>query len=451
METPAFAAALARPVPRYTSYPTAPQFGPAVSAATYANWLGRLSAHVPASLYLHIPYCNQLCWYCGCHTRVASNEDSLWRYCDALLEEIRLVKEAIGPRRLPLARVHWGGGTPTTLSPDALRRIHQTLTASFDIAPKAEIAVEIDPRTLSEPLVDALADIGTTRVSFGVQDFDAAVQAAINRIQPFEMTRDAINALRGRGIESINLDLVYGLPLQTTESVQRTISKALALAPDRIALFGYAHVPWLKRHQSLIDEGDLPGPEARWQQAGAAAEMLLDAGYVQIGIDHFALPKDSLAVATREGRLHRNFQGYTDDASDILIGLGASAISSLPAGYAQNTTDVAQWLSAIESGALAITRGIHVGDDDRVRRSIIERLMCDLRVDLRDVARPGAAVGPLLAEANPGLQQLERLGIVTVTGPVIQVAPAARPLARVVASTFDAYLAAGKGRHSAAV
>ena len=446
-----FATALARSVPRYTSYPTAPQFGPIVSPQTYTSWLNGLLPRERASVYLHIPYCQQLCWYCGCHTRVASGKDTLRRYCDALVAEIGLVADAIGNHRHPVARVHWGGGTPTALDPNDLRRIHRVLTGSFDIAAEAEIAVEIDPRTLSQPMVDVLTEIGTSRVSFGVQDFDPAVQAAINRFQPFDMTQRAVNWLRNAGVTSINLDLVYGLPLQTEESIRQTVGLVLALAPDRIALFGYAHVPWLKRHQSLIKESELPGPAARWRQAQTAAEALIGAGYLQIGIDHFARPEDRLAAAATEGRLHRNFQGYTDDESDCLIGLGASAISSFPAGYAQNAADVPQWLSAIESGSLATARGTCVSDDDRLRRAIIERLMCDLRVDLRDVARPAAPVGPLLAEATPSLKQLERLGIIALSGPVIQVTPEARPLARVVAATFDAYLAAGTGRHSAAV
>lgn len=451
MHADRFATALARPVPRYTSYPTAPQFGAGVSPQTYADWLGGLPPETPVSAYLHVPYCQQLCWYCGCHTRVSSGEETLRRYCDALVGEIRLVAETIGPRRQPVKRIHWGGGTPTTLEPQELRRIHEVLAGAFDIAPDSEIAVEIDPRTLTQPMVDTLAAIGTSRVSFGVQDFDPAVQAAINRIQPFDMTRSAVDRLRAAGIGSVNLDLVYGLPLQTEESVRHTVGQALALAPERIALFGYAHVPWLKRHQSLIKESELPGPEERWRQAQAAAAILTEAGYRQIGIDHFALPGDRLAQAATEGRLHRNFQGYTDDESEYLIGLGASAISSFPAGYAQNTADVRQWLSAIERGALATARGTIVSDDDRVRRAIIERLMCDLRVDLRKVVGLPTPIGPLLAEARPGLQQLERLGIVSLSGPVIEVAPEARSLARIVAAAFDAYLATGQGRHSAAV
>jgi len=442
---------LARSVPRYTSYPTAPQFGSTVSPGTYADWLRELPRTTPASVYLHIPYCQQLCWYCGCHTRVASGNDTLRRYCDALISEIRLVADTIGSRRHPVSRIHWGGGTPTALAPDDIKRIHETLTGAFDIAADAEIAVEIDPRTLSRPMVDALAAIGTSRVSFGVQDFDSHVQNAINRHQPFDMTERAVNWLREAGIGSVNLDLVYGLPLQTEDSVRRTVELALALAPERIALFGYAHVPWLKRHQSLINESDLPGPAERWRQAQAAARILTEAGYCQIGIDHFAQPRDRLAVAASEGRLHRNFQGYTDDESDCLIGLGASAISSLPAGYAQNAADVRQWLSAVETGSLATTRGIRVTDDDRLRRSIIERLMCDLRVDLRDVATAPTRVGSLLAEAKPGLQRLEGLGIISLSGPVIEVAAEARPLARIVAAAFDAYLSAGRARHSAAV
>lgn len=451
MNVPAsFAAALGRPVPRYTSYPTAPHFRADFPAGTYAGWLASVPPEAGLSLYLHVPYCVQLCWYCGCHTRVASSYDSVERYRDALLAEIAAVR-----RRIPgwprVRHIHWGGGTPTVLRPDDFRRVDEALKSEFDLAPDAEIAVEIDPRSLDMAMVRTLAAAGVTRVSFGVQDFEPQVQAAINRIQPFDMTRKAVANLRGAGVRSVNLDLLYGLPLQTVASVQRTIDLALALEPDRLALFGYAHVPWMKPHQRLIREDDLPGPAQRWAQAQAAAAALTAGGYEPVGIDHFARPHDALATAASSGTLRRNFQGYTTDAASHLIGFGASAISSLPAGYAQNTANVKEWLERVEAGRLATARGLAFDADDRLRGDIIERLMCDLAVDLDAVAARHNTDARAVADAFPQLDALAQDGIVSLAGARITVRPEARPLARLVAAAFDSYLATGRARHSVAV
>lgn len=445
-----WAAAFARSVPRYTSYPTALQFHPGVTSADYERWLANIPAETALSLYLHVPYCRQLCWYCACHTRVANGDHVLARYRDALLREIGLVRAAIGERRLA-AHIHWGGGTPTTMAPGDLRLIHQALADSFEVRCDTEIAVEIDPRTLTDTTIEALAEMGTSRVSFGVQDFDPRVQQAINRIQPFDMTRRAVDRLRAAGVASINIDLVYGLPFQTLESLQRTVGLAAALRPDRMALFGYAHVPWLKRHQALIRSETLPGPELRWDLSQAAASQLVEGGYELIGIDHFALPADALARAAREGRLHRNFQGYTADASQHVLGFGASAIGAFPGGYVQNTADVAAWLTQIEAGRLATARGVTLTDEDRARRDIIERLMCDMSVDLAVTLRDRPILAPRIADAFAALQQLARLGIVELQGPKIRVTPGARALARVVAAAFDAYTSAAPRQHSVAV
>lgn len=445
-----FAAALGRPVPRYTSYPTAPHFRSDFSPAIYAGWLAGVAPDAGLSLYLHVPYCVRLCWYCGCHTRVASSYDSIERYRDALLIEIAAVRRRI-PGWPKVRHIHWGGGTPTVLRPDDFRRIDEAIKTTFDLDPDVEIAVEIDPRSLDAAMVKSLAVSGVNRVSFGVQDFDPSVQAAINRTQPFEMTRDAVEALRESGVRSVNLDLLYGLPRQTEASVRTTIELAAALRPDRLALFGYAHVPWLKPHQRLIREEELPGPTKRWAQAQAAAAALTSVGYEPVGIDHFARPHDSLARAARDATLRRNFQGYTTDAAPHLIGFGASAISSLPAGYAQNTANVKEWLGRIQSGRLATARGLTFDADDRLRGDIIERLMCNLAVDLDAVtARHGTDLRAV-AGAFPALEALARDGIVRLAGARIDVAPAARPLARLAAAAFDSYLAAGRARHSMAV
>ena len=450
MSSSAFAPFQARSVPRYTSYPTAPHFGPAVGPDAMAAWLAAIPAATPVSLYLHVPYCVQLCWYCGCHTRVANRPERLIQYRDALLAEIATVRRHIG-FRAKVSHVHWGGGTPTVLAAADFRRVAEALAEAFDLGPETEVAVEIDPRTLTDDVVAALAAAGVRRVSFGVQDFDARVQAAINRIQPFEMTRDAIERLCAAGVRSVNLDLIYGLPLQTVTSLRETIRLALSLAPDRLALFGYAHVPWMKPHQKLIREADLPGPEARWAQAETAAQMLVEAGYVPVGIDHFARAGDSLAHAAARGEVRRNFQGYTTDGAGYLIGLGASAISSFPAGYAQNAAYVRDWRDAVVAGRLATARGIALGAEDWLRREVIERVMCELSVDLRAVAERHGTDTAAFDDVRPELDALARAGIVDVSGTTIRVRPGARPLARVVAAAFDTYLAAGRGRHSAAV
>jgi len=450
MQPSEFAAFQSRPVPRYTSYPTALQFTPAVGPEVFAGWLAAIPVAAPVSLYLHIPYCQQLCWYCGCHTRIANGRDRLVRYRDSLAAEIATVRRHIG---FPagVSHIHWGGGTPTILTAEDFAALNQALGDAFAIGPDAEVAVEIDPRTLSDDVIAALAAARVSRVSFGVQDFDARVQAAINRIQPYEQTRDAVARLRSAGVASVNLDLIYGLPLQSVATIRETIGRALELAPDRLALFGYAHVPWMKPHQKMIREADLPGPEARWAQARAAAQMLVDAGYVAVGIDHFARPGDSLAQAAACGALRRNFQGYTTDKAEYLIGFGASAISAGPSGYAQNLTAIRDWNDRVGAGRLATARGVAFGSDDRLRADTIERLMCDLAVDLSDVAaRHGVAVEAFRG-SRAALDRLSRAGIVDVAGPVVRVRPDARPLARVVAAAFDAYLAAGAGRHSAAV
>ena len=445
-----FAAFQARPVPRYTSYPTAPHFSPAVGPDVFAGWLSAIPAADPVSLYLHVPYCVKLCWYCGCHTRVANSPDRLSQYRDALVAEIAAVRRHIGTRAAA-SHIHWGGGTPTVLAAADFARVDEALHDAFEITGAAEVAVEIDPRTVTDDTLAGLAAAHVTRVSFGVQDFDARVQAAINRVQPFEQTQDAVARLRAAGVASVNLDLIYGLPRQTVASLRETIGLTLELAPDRIALFGYAHVPWMKPHQKMIRAEDLPGPELRWAQAEAATEMLTAAGYVPIGIDHFARPGDSLARAAAQRRLRRNFQGYTTDDAGTLIGLGASAISSCPSGYAQNLANIRDWRERVTAGRLATVRGVALGAQDRLRRDAIERVMCDLAVDLSDVAASHGAGLDAFRDAEPALEELRRAGILDLAGPLIRVRPEARPLARVVAAAFDAYLAAGRGRHSVAV
>lgn len=438
--TPELLAKYDCPVPRYTSYPTAPHFHAGIGAEDYQRWLAELPPEVRLSLYLHVPFCRELCWYCGCHTTVARRYQPIAEYRDLLLKELDLVSATLGGHR-PVGHVHFGGGTPTLLAPHDLRTLGERLHQRFEVLADAEVAVEIDPRRLERATIEALAAIGVNRASLGVQDVNPEVQRAINRWQPFAVVERAVDGLRSVGIRGVNLDLMYGLPHQTTACVLRTVEAALHLAPERVALFGYAHVPWMKRHQRLIDEAALPGAEERAAQLELAAARLSDAGYVAIGLDHFALPDDDLARALREGRLHRNFQGYTADAAPALIGLGASAIGSLPQGYVQNAAAMPDYRDALRAGRLASVRGIEISDEDRLRRSIIERLMCDLAVDLDGVtgrfARELEALAPLAAD-----------GLVEIEDRVIRVPPAGRPLVRAVCAVFDGYLERGLARHT---
>ncbi|MCS6921558.1 MAG: oxygen-independent coproporphyrinogen III oxidase, partial [Elioraea sp.] len=350
-----------------------------------------------------------------------------------------------------VTRVHWGGGTPSIVGPAGWRKVDRALRSAFDIDPGAEIAVELDPRTLTHAMIPALADTGVTRASLGVQDFDPVVQKAVNRVQPFDLVADCVARLRGARIERISFDLMYGLPKQTELSVARTARLALSLNPDRVAIFGYAHVPWMRRHQRLIQEADLPDAPQRLAQFRAALAVFTAAGYVAIGLDHAARPDDPLALALAERRLKRNFQGYTDDTAAILIGLGASAISSFPQGHAQNAASVPAWRDAIRSGRLAIVRGIAPDQDDRLRAVLIERLMCFLSLDIASACREHGVDPRRFAEVLPRLDAMAADGLVAREGWRVAVTPRGRPFLRAVAALFDRHLDPSAGRHARAV
>ena len=439
-----------RAVPRYTSYPTAAQFHAGVGAVAYRQWLAAVEPAEPISLYLHIPYCQRLCRYCGCHMRVARRYEQVQAYVEPLAAEIDLVAATL-PGRLKVGHIHWGGGTPTILSPKDFLGLQDRLRARFDVVEAVEIAVECDPRVLGAPLIAALAGAGVTRASLGVQDFDSEVQRAIDRWQPYEMTLGAMEGLRRAGIRQISLDLMYGLPRQTVESLLATIDRAAGLNPDRLALFGYAHVPWMKPHQRLIPEAELPGGQARFAQAAAAAERLQELGYVWIGLDHFARPEDPMAIAAAEGRLHRNFQGYTTDPSTTLLGFGASAIGALDQGYVQNEVDIRAWREAIGSGSLATRRGVALDEDDRLRRFVIDRLMCDLEVDLEATARRFGRDKRCFDAEWSEIRRLADEGMAEIDGGRLRLTRAGRPWMRLVACVFDRYFAASAGRHAKAV
>jgi len=442
-------------VPRYTSYPTAAQFTHAVDGATQAEWLAGLTPAEPLSLYLHVPFCHQLCWYCGCHTSITKSQKRIDEYVDLLCDEIELVAAAIADQRNnsgPVQHVHLGGGSPNSLSPGGLIQLGQYLRQFFPLADDAEMACELDPRQLSDCFITALSSMGINRVSLGVQDLNPAIQKAINREQPLPVVASAVSRLRRRGIEAINLDLMYGLPEQQVADVERTIAAILPLQPDRIAVFGYAHVPWFKKHQALIPAENLPGTLERLLQADAARQALTAAGYIEIGMDHYALPGDPMAVAWKQGRRQRNFQGFTTDSADTLIGLGVSSISSLPQGYVQNAGDIAAYRRAISSGQLAGARGVAVGEEDHLRSRIINKLMCELPVDLAAEAivsgMPTDHFDPLM----PALEALSDKGLIRLDGTAIEVTPLGRRFTRNIACIFDAYLGAGKAgdRHSRA-
>jgi oxygen-independent coproporphyrinogen-3 oxidase len=440
---------LERRVPRYTSYPTAVQFGPEVDADSYDTWLAALPAGQPLSIYLHVPFCAELCLYCGCHTTVARRYGPVSAYVDLIEREIALVGRRLGHKHRAV-HIHWGGGTPTMLSPADFDRIMDALHAMTTSSADCEMAVEIDSRTLKHELVSVMAHAGVTRASLGVQDFDQRVQQAVGRIQSFEQTARVVDWLRDAGIDNLNIDLMYGLPYQTAETVTATVRRALELEPDRIALFGYAHVPWMKRHQMLLPESALPGTLARFAQSRAAAAVLVEAGYRPIGLDHFAKPDDLLVRRQREGRLHRNFQGYTTDEAATLIGLGTSSIGALPQGYVQNAASTVAYRDAIMSNRLATARGRTLTDDDRLRREIIERLMCDLEVDLAEVAAARHRSPDEFATELANLTPLAEHGLVRCTGSTIIIAEDARPFVRNVCALFDAYIATGESCFSRA-
>ncbi len=434
-------------VPRYTSYPTAPHFHDGVNGDSYRRLLSSVPAKEPVSLYFHVPFCAQMCWYCGCHTQVAARYEPISDYAKLLANEIEMVSKEL-PGRLRVGHLHWGGGTPTMLSAGDFQGLMDLIHSRFEIDDGTEIAVEIDPRTATMEKIEALGEAGVNRASLGIQDFDPEVQTAINRLQPYDLTTSVVERLRGAGIHAINFDLMYGLPKQTVARVEQSIEQASTLSPDRIALFGYAHVPWMKTHQKMIDESELPDGEERLNQSHAAADALTLAGFRRVGLDHFAHEQDPLVKALDSGRLHRNFQGYTTDISRTLLGFGASSIGYLAGTYVQNAVPFRSYETAIREQHLAVARGVQLSTDDHLRRDLIERLMCDLEVDVAETCRRYDTDPVTLAPEIEALAPLITDGLVRLEGSRVAVTEYGRPLVRSVCAQFDAYLGSSDARHS---
>ncbi len=425
-------------VPRYTSYPTAAVFKPDTGATFQQEAISRLDPDLPVSVYVHIPFCERLCWFCACHTQGTKTLGSVESYVETLETELSLLRLTL-PAGVHMGRLHWGGGTPTILPPPLIQRLARAIREIFPPHHDFEFSVEIDPTMVDRAKIDALAAEGMTRASIGIQDFDPEVQAAIGRLQPFDLTRACVNDLRAAGISSLNTDLVYGLPHQTPERFADTIAKVRSFSPDRVALFGYAHVPWVSKRQKLIDENALPKDIARYTLSTLAAGALTDAGMTAIGIDHFARPGDALDIAAKAGRLRRNFQGYTTDTSQTLIGLGASSISRFPAGYVQNAPATPAYVKRIQAGTFAGARGYELTAEDALRARAIELLMCDFRLDLEDLQ---AECGARAKSLTPTLLEIAtKYGqFVHFADRRLEIAPEGRPLTRLIAAEFDQHV-----------
>lgn len=436
-------------VPRYTSYPTAPQFGAAVGPSRMAEWLQAIPPGTAVSLYVHVPFCRRLCWFCACRTQGTSTDAPVQAYLETLLAEVALLRANL-PAGVRLARLHWGGGTPTILPPAAMGRLAEALFGAVPAAEGMEFSVEIDPSEIDAARLDALAKAGMNRASIGVQDFDPLIQQTIGREQSYAITRAAVEAIRERGVHSLNADILFGLPHQTRRRIADSVDKLLSLSPDRVALFGYAHVPWMSRRQQMIPSDAMPTPEERLALFAEAEAMFTSAGYASIGIDHFARPHDGLARAAASGHLRRNFQGYTDDVAPVLIGLGASAISRFPQGYAQNAAATSDYTRAVRDGRLATVRGHAFGGEDRMRARIIEALMCDFGVERAEILRDFDIEPPMLdrmlAEAAEPFGRMVRMD-----DSGLQILPQGRPLARMIARKFDAYDATQAKQHATAI
>lgn len=433
-----------RQVPRYTSYPTAPHFQPCGDDLVYKAWLSDISAYEELSLYVHVPFCQKLCWYCGCHTKITKRYAPIEDYVHLMLREIDILAASL-PHDYKVKNLHFGGGSPGLLRACDFDLIMCKIKEHFTFSDAPEISIEIDPRNVSEGRVATYAKHGVNRVSLGVQDFNETVLKAVNRAQPFHLSYEAIKLFRSYGIDQVNLDIMYGLPHQTTQSIRTTVETALLLQPSRIAFFGYAHVPWMKKHMRLIEEGALPDKDMRFDLFETGAQILKQNGFVAVGIDHFARPDDPLAIAAHEKNLHRNFQGYTTDSANTLLGIGVSSIGNGKNGFVQNTPHMPAYKEAVLSGNLPVAKMCVTTVEDHMRGEIIESLMCNFEVNLQHICDQydfdAAAFNAVLSD----LEMYQKLGFVEeLSMQCVRVNPEARMMARIIASYFDAYLGAPK-------
>jgi oxygen-independent coproporphyrinogen-3 oxidase len=431
--------------PRYTSYPTADRFHGEFTEKNYIEYLAQRATpgrqNPPLSVYVHLPFCGSLCYFCACNKIITQDRTRTTEYLRYLAKEMALVAKHIGPDRRT-AQLHFGGGTPTFLSPEELRELMDMLRGHFNFLPDAELGIEIDPRTVSDNTMAMLAELGFNRTSFGVQDFDAAVQQSVNRIQPFEMVEMAVTASRKAGFESVNADLIYGLPKQSIESFNRTLDRVIELAPERIALYNYAHLPSRFKAQRLIVEADLPSAELRLQIFLMSVRRLLDAGYIYIGLDHFSKPDDELNKARLDKSLHRNFQGYTTRADCDLIGFGVSAIGKVGHSYSQSVRTVKAYYEHLDVDRLPVEKGFSLSADDVLRRQVIMELMCSGPVNFAAInAKHNIDFCSYFAQELEQLKQYEEAELITVDANSIFITPKGRMFVRAVGMVFDKYLA----------
>ncbi|WP_319824771.1 oxygen-independent coproporphyrinogen III oxidase [Thalassovita sp.] len=435
-------------VPRYTSYPTAPHFSNNVSGADFGNWIKGIKPYTDISLYLHVPFCRRLCWFCACRTQGTQSDSPIRAYLETLKAELLLLKRDL-PEGVRLNRLHWGGGTPTLLSAEMMTDLTEAI---HDVAPFAEnyeFSVEIDPNEIDDSRLKALAAAGMNRASIGVQDFDEEIQKTIGRLQGYDITRDAVEAIRSHGVYSLNADILYGLPHQSNERITESVQKLLALSPDRVALYGYAHVPWMAKRQQMIPSDALPTPQERLELFETARRLFVWDNYAEIGIDHFATQLDGLTIAQKTGKLRRNFQGYTDDTSEVLVGIGASSISRFPQGYAQNAAATGAHTAAIREGRYSTSRGHKFTGEDKLRSRIIEMLMCDFRT-FNDELRDTFQLQQSALDRMYSVAKSEFPGMLEQTTEGLYIPVEARPLTRMIARAFDGY-DLSKAGHSSAI
>jgi len=436
--------------PRYTSYPSAHHFAAQTHEGHYRQWLENIGHHKAVSVYIHIPFCRELCWFCGCHTKITRRYKPIYDYIQAMFQEIKMLQHFIKGKGT-LVNIYFGGGSPNLLEDSDLRSILTNVSSIFKIVTLRESSIELDPRTTSPEKIALYSSLGFNRVSIGVQDFDPKVQLAINRFQPYSLVEKVVKNLREAGIDQINCDLIYGLPHQNLENFRHTLEKTISLNPSRIAIFSYAHIPHIKKHQRMIDTTSLPSPIEKLSLYLLAHEFLQDNGYIAIGIDHFAKPSDPLTTAFKNHTLKRNFQGYVSDDTEVLIGMGSSAISHFPEGYVQNSQNMPEYRDLVGNNRLPTIRGWQMSKDDQLQKTVIDELLCFMGVDLEEISQRFAVDPSYFKKELDSLQSLESLGIAKIKGYVVEVVGQYRMTARLVASVFDKYHRTMAGRYSKVV